>query len=91
MSELKGTLEERGSRYGNYKDVIKARTKIMQILMDHNAESNIEPLTYEFHLALSDIVLKLVRASASPNYKDSWHDIQGYAHLTETELCNEEK
>lgn len=86
---LEKTLEERGSRYGKYEDVIDARTKIMDILSDHNFKTGLERMDEKFYIAINDVVLKLVRASASPNYKDSWHDIQGYAHLIETELCNE--
>jgi hypothetical protein len=88
--ELKETLNERGSRYGSYSDVIEARSRIMEILTQHNERSGLELLNNKFYIAMNDIVLKLVRASASPNYKDSWHDIQGYAHLIETELCENE-
>ncbi len=80
------TLEQRGSRYGNYKNYTIARVKIMKVLTDYNENEAIEKMTPEMETAIGDLVMKLVRVAACPSYKDSIHDIQGYAKLIEDEL-----
>ncbi len=85
------TMKERGNRYGNYLDTIKARTDIIEILKIHHFNSNGEnEIPNESLVMLGDIVMKLVRASASPKYIDNYHDIACYATLIEKEFANEE-
>lgn len=77
------TLKERGNVYGNYGDVLKARTEIMGILQRRYIEVNDEFIPEEIFVGIGDIVLKLVRAAGSPHHADSFHDLQGYAKLME--------
>lgn len=80
------TLDERGTRYGKYCDNVYYRARIMELIIEHNNHAGIEEITPEMLIAIEDVVAKLVRVSASPSYKDSWHDIAGYATLVENEL-----
>jgi len=85
------TMKERGNRYGNYLDTIKARTAILEILKIHHLNSNDNSeISSNVLVMLGDIVMKLVRASASPKYIDNYHDIACYATLIEKEFANEE-
>jgi len=79
------TLKQRGSIYGNYADVLKARVDIMNILKQHHERVNGTPMEDKIAMGFSDNVLKLVRAAGKPGYADSWHDLGGYAKLMEDE------
>jgi len=76
-------LEERGNSYGSFEANVKAISAIMGEL--HKVHNDKEG----HHLNLLDAtnlqyqVIKLVRLAATPNHKDSWQDIQGYAKLSE--------
>ncbi len=88
MTSVENTLNERGERYGDYKDVLTARAEILNVLKSHNRKSGLEVMTTEMEIALGDLVLKLVRASTCPSYADSFHDLAGYSTLIESKLCN---
>ena len=80
---LQDTLNERGSVYGNYDEVLRTRASIMNTIKAHHRVKNGHEMSQETEIGFSDIVLKLVRASGSPNYSDSFHDLAGYATLME--------
>ncbi len=75
---VEATLTERGNIYGSYEKVCKTRSYILNVLNQHNPN-----LTDVQKVAFGDLVLKLVRAAGAPEYKDSFHDLQGYAKLME--------
>lgn len=83
---IEKTIKERGSIYGNYKDTIVSRTKIMETLRNHFEKTNGFPMDLQTQVVLGDLVLKLVRVSASPKHSDSMHDISCYAKLIEDEI-----
>lgn len=87
--DLKETLVKRGSVYGNYMDTIEARSEIMTILNKHHEKSNDNTMSVKEFIMIGDLVMKIVRASASPKYADTFHDIAGYAKLIEEEFCSE--
>jgi hypothetical protein len=80
------TLKSRGEIYGDYKDNVIARGSIMYFLKDLHYKANGGAMTEQDQQALNDIVIKLVRLAATPEHKDSWHDIIGYAKLNEERL-----
>ena len=80
IDELRETLKERQSNYGDFKDVANTT----QSLLDNFPLGRMSAIQKE---ALHMICSKLARiANGDPNHKDSWHDIAGYARLVEDSL-----
>ena len=78
------TLEQRGERYGKFKDVAATTYALQEIL--RNAKNH-EHMTDDQVIALDMICNKMARiVNGDPNYIDNWHDIAGYATLVEQEL-----
>lgn len=88
MSDINNTLQERGTRYGEFVDHAYITQRLKQVaatfLMQHN-----KTLTPAQQESLDMIFHKIGRIlNGDPNYADSWHDIAGYAKLAE-DLCQE--
>lgn len=83
MENVKDTLNQRGEVYGSFEVGTTGFAGIIdnlkKIFVDKNRR---EPTEKEF-LPIYYLVMKLVRLGATPDHIDSWHDIQGYAKLTE--------
>ena len=78
------TLEQRGERYGKFKDVAATTYALQEILRD---AKNHEHMTDDQVIALDMICNKMARiVNGDPSYLDNWHDISGYATLVEQEL-----
>ena len=78
------TLEQRGERYGKFKDVAATTYALQEIL--RNAKNH-KHMTDDQVIALDMICNKMARiVNGDPNYSDNWHDIAGYATLVEQEL-----
>ena len=78
------TLEQRGERYGKFKDVAATTYALQEILRD---AKNHEHMTDDQVIALDMICNKMARiVNGDPSYSDNWHDISGYAPLVEQEL-----
>ena len=91
MSNVTNTLQERGSRYGEFKDHAEITQRLKgesaHFLNKHN-----KVLSTAHQEALDMIFHKIGRIlNGDPNYEDSWHDIAGYATLAEKECKNEKK
>lgn len=78
------TLEERGSRYGDF----EGHAKITQGIKRAMAESpNWISLSDDKKEALEMVAHKIGRIlNGDPDYHDSWHDIIGYTRLVESTL-----
>lgn len=78
---VKNTLQERGNRYGDFTD----HAEIAQDLqMNMRSTEGWERLDAVKRQALTVIADKIARIlNGDPEYKDNWHDIQGYAKLAE--------
>ena len=78
------TLRARGNRYGEYVDVSSRAQAIKDVLRGGQSWMEMEPYMQE---SLDLIANKLSRiVNGDPFYRDSWHDIGGYAKLVEIEL-----
>lgn len=78
------TLEQRGERYGKFKDVAATTYALQEIIRD---AKNHEHMTDDQVIALDMICNKMARiVNGDPSYIDNWHDIAGYATLVEQEL-----
>lgn len=79
-----GTLNERGSRYGEFADVSNTTQAIKNIIASGSSSDKLNAYQIE---ALDMIASKIARiANGDPDYIDNWHDIAGYARLVEIEL-----
>lgn len=82
------TLNERASRYGDIETLMTLSQDIQQAMRGSKNWWELMPAQRE---ALQMIASKIARIlNGDPNYKDNWHDIQGYARLAE-ERCKEER
>ena len=78
------TLEQRGARYGKFKDVAATTYALQEILRDAKSYKH---MSDDQVIALDMICNKMARiVNGDPNYIDNWHDISGYATLVEQEL-----
>lgn len=81
------TLAERGNRYGDFTDhavICQELKRAMRATGNGTCATNWEALTDVKKQALEVIADKIARIlSGDPEYKDNWHDIQGYAKLAE--------
>ena len=83
---IKETLNQRQSQYGSFEDV----AMITEQMVDIMRKGYYENLAYNQKMALYMICSKMARiVNGNPNYKDSWHDIAGYAILIDNELESE--
>ena len=84
VTGIDATVEERGNRYGAFKDGADIMQELKSVMRSTRNWSNLTPSQRE---ALEMIQHKVGRIlNGDPNYTDSWHDIKGYAHLIEEEL-----
>ena len=84
MSSVDATLAERGTNYGDFKEDARVCQSIKKAMRD---SPNWEKLDPDMVQALELIAVKIARIlNGNPSYKDSWHDIIGYARLVETRL-----
>jgi hypothetical protein len=84
MNDIQETLETRGKRYGEYKEVAETSQLLKNVLRTAPSWVIMEPYMQE---SLDLICNKLARiANGDPFYADSWHDVGGYAKLVEIEL-----
>jgi hypothetical protein len=75
------TLKERGKRYGDFSIHAAIAQELQVVIRDTEGWRR---LSYDKKQALTVIADKIARIlSGDPEYKDNWHDIQGYAKLAE--------
>jgi hypothetical protein len=81
MTNLSDTLAERSGRYGDFTD----HANLAQNLQDSIRRGIGWPdLSADKKQALTTITDKIARIlTGDAEYKDNWHDIQGYAKLAE--------
>ena len=84
MSEIKNTLKERGSRYGEFSDNARITQELNNVI---KTAPNFDKLTNEHKEAFHMIFHKISRVvCGDPTYADNIHDIAGYAKLLEDSL-----
>lgn len=85
---INSTLAERESRYGSFNSFSMISQDLKKIT-NYYIERQSCNLSDQHKEALDMILHKIARIiNGSPDYKDNWHDIAGYAILAEEE-CNE--
>lgn len=83
---ITATLEQRGSRYGLFKDHAEV-TQALKSIIKSKMGSKWDNLCDDQREALEMIAHKLGRIiNGDPDYADSWVDIAGYAKLVSDRL-----
>lgn len=78
------TLEQRGTRYGEYPEHARITQGIKRAMAD---SPNWEALSDDKKECLEMVAHKIGRIlNGDPEYQDSWHDIIGYVRLVEKTL-----
>ena len=91
MAKVEETLEERGSRYGNYLNQTKISHELKETMKFKGSEVWVD-LKADQKDALEMIAVKISRIlNGDPNYSDNWHDIAGYATLVADRLDGNER
>lgn len=89
MSNVDNTLQERGTRYGEFHDQAEYAQDMKAIFQ---RSPNWAKMTADQREGLEMIANKIGRIlNGDPNYTDSWHDISGYAQLVEKRIEQREK
>lgn len=79
MADIDATLEERGTRYGSFREHAYISQNIIRAMAD---SPNWKKLDDDMKEAFHIIANKMGRIlNGDPWYHDSWHDIVGYAKL----------
>lgn len=91
MSGIDSTLAERGSRYGDFTTHAKIAQKLQDVMrgpVDPSGEMSgwgrLNPAQRQALTVIADKIARIL--SGDPDYRDNWHDIQGYAKLVEDRL-----
>ena len=81
MTDVADTLSERAARYGDFADHACIAQSLQTAMRENNGWDR---LSADKRQALTVIADKIARIlNGDPEYRDNWHDIQGYAKLAE--------
>ena len=81
VNDIRGTLAQRGAVHGDYTLDATFAIRLADTLDDAPSWPNLDPVKRH---ALTMIVFKIARIlHGSPDHRDHWHDIAGYATLAE--------
>ncbi len=87
MSPLHGVLDERGQRYGQFKDHARISQAIKQAMIGNAPPGKFDVMQSDQVEALEMIAHKIARIlNGDADYADSWVDIAGYATLVADRL-----
>lgn len=89
-NDITKILQERGKRYGEFKDHAFIAQQLKTVISDECKKRN-KYLAYDQKEALDNIFGKIARIiNGDSNYADSWVDIAGYAKLVADRLEKEQ-
>jgi hypothetical protein len=89
MNDIQATLDERGTRYGEFMGHAEITCALKNIIAQY-AITREKKLEFDQMEALDMICHKIGRIlNGDPDYADSWHDIAGYAQLVANRLNSE--
>lgn len=83
-STIDRTLSARGSLYGDFSDNARISQQLKSVLENERSWAVMPHLHREGITMIFQKISRIV--NGDPNYKDNWHDIQGYAKLVEDRL-----
>lgn len=84
MNDLQATLDERGSRYGDFAAHAAIAQMLQNTMRNTPGWKELPPMHAQALTVIADKIARVL--NGDPNYPDNWHDIQGYARLVEERL-----
>jgi hypothetical protein len=88
VNDIEATLQERGSRYGDFKGHAEVTMRLKRQIRIELLQRN-KYLADDQQEALDMIIHKIGRIiNGDPDYPDSWLDIAGYAQLVFNRLTS---
>ena len=84
---VNSTLKERGKRYGKFEHHAAISQQLQSVMYTKVGWHNLSDDKKEALIMIQHKVARIL--NGDPDYKDNWHDIQGYAKLAE-DLCSEQ-
>lgn len=81
MTNIDDTLQERGTRYGDFSDHAVISQDILDAYQKAPKWVNLSADKKQALRMFADKVARIL--NGDPEYKDNWHDIAGYAKLAE--------
>ena len=82
---LEQTIQERGSRYGDFTDHARIAQGIQDLMRGEDGWDRLDPVKRQSLTVIADKIARIL--NGDPEYADNWHDIQGYAKLAEDRLA----
>lgn len=86
MTDIQATLAERGARYGDFSDHAIVAQSVQDVMRNTQGWRRLDAVKRQALTVIADKIARIL--SGDPEYRDNWHDIQGYAWLAE-ERCKE--
>lgn len=86
MSTIQTTLNERGSRYGEFKTHAAITMSMKRFFRGLETWNTLTPSQQEALDMIAHKIGRIINPGADPNYADSWVDIAGYATLVAQEI-----
>lgn len=80
-SSVEATLAERGARYGDFTDHAAIAQSLQDVMRDNPRWHKLTPAKRQALTVIADKIARVL--TGDPEYRDNWHDIQGYAKLAE--------
>jgi len=84
MSKIEDILEERGARYGDFKDHAKICQDLKGVMNSVEGWSRLNPSQKQALEVIADKIARML--NGDPNYDDNWQDIIGYSQLVLNEM-----
>lgn len=81
MQDVKATLAQRAETYGEYSDNAATSEDLIERMMREPGWNRLSPDKKKSLRTIQDKISRIL--SGDPEYKDNWHDIAGYAKLSE--------
>lgn len=81
IPQIEDTLAERGRRYGDFAEHAELAQALSNILRRAHGWGRLTPVKRQALTVIMDKIARIL--SGDPEYRDNWHDIQGYAKLAE--------
>ena len=81
MANVTDTLGERGARYGDFTDHAEITQRLMDAMTVTPGWAGLNPVKRQALTVIADKIARIL--NGDPDYRDNWHDIQGYAKLAE--------
>ena len=88
---IENTLEERGARYGQFKDhavIAQDLQDVMRGVRNGDAWNVMAPDQRQALTVICDKIARML--NGDPAYRDNWHDIVGYAKLVDDRMAQDE-